>query len=193
MNSEETRFTSDKELFEALKGGHMEAFDQIYKMHRTEFIYAATSKFRAVPKDDIIDAWQDSVISFYEQIRDGKLVYLSCSIRSFLFLLGFRYIIKYKRRYLKETDIQPLEETGIPDMSLIDLDWQSRTQDNLKQLHQAVNQLPDQSRRILYMRFYEQKTVEEIRSIMNYNSSNAVSVTLSRALVKLKELLQHKK
>jgi RNA polymerase sigma-70 factor (ECF subfamily) len=182
----------DQEIFEALKGGQMEAFDQIYKMHRTEFIYAATSKFRAVPQDDIIDAWQDAVISFYEQIRDGRLLNLSCSIRSFIFLLGFRYIIKYKRRHLKEADIQPLEEKGIPDLTHIDLDWESRSQENLNQLHIAVNQLPEQSRRILSMRFFECKTVDEIRSIMNYNSTNAVSVTLSRALVKLKELLEYK-
>lgn len=193
MNSANSRFLSDQEIFEALRGGQMEAFDQIYKMHRTEFIYVAASKFREVPKDDIIDAWQDSVISFFEQIRDRKLVSLSCSIRSFLFLLGFRYIIKYKRHYLKETDFEPFEEKGIPDLSQIELDWESRSKDDLNQLHIAINQLPDQSRRVLSMRFFEHKTIDEIRSIMNYNSTNAVSVTLSRALVKLKELVEHKK
>lgn len=193
MNSANSSFLSDQEIFEALRSGQMEAFDQIYKMHRTEFIYVAASKFREVPKDDIIDAWQDSVISFFEQIRDRKLVSLSCSIRSFLFLLGFRYIIKYKRHYLRETDFEPLEVKGIPDLSQIGLDWESRSQENLNQLHSAINQLPDQSRRVLSMRFFEHKTIDEIRSIMNYNSTNTVSVTLSRALVKLKELIEHKK
>lgn len=54
----------------------------------------------------------------------------------------------------------------------------------------AVEQLPVQSRRLLVMRYMEGKSIDEIMKEMNYNSGNAVSVTLSRSLKKLKEMLE---
>ena len=54
-------------------------------------------------------------------------------------------------------------------------------------LIQAVDELPEQSRRILMQRFVEGKSIPDIMETMGYTSVNAVSVTLSRSLKKLKD------
>ena len=46
----------------------MEAFDQLYSLYRNDFIKAAKYRFNSSRQDDIVDAWQDAVISFYDQI-----------------------------------------------------------------------------------------------------------------------------
>ncbi len=56
-------------------------------------------------------------------------------------------------------------------------------------LKSAVDQLPEKSRQILIKRYLEGKTVPQIIQELGYESENAVSVTLSRGLKKLKELI----
>lgn len=170
----------------------MEAFDRIYDMYRDDFLQSASYKFKFMPKEDIIDAWQDTVISFFEQIRSEKLNTLSCSLRSFLFLLGFRYIIKYKRHYIKESSTDHFDEHTVKEVSLITSEWDEPWNEEKEILQKAVEELPDQSRRILILRYIEGKSIEEIMKLMQYTSVNAVSVTLSRNLKRLKEIIDEK-
>lgn len=189
MSSGERRYKSDQEIIQALKANEMEAFDQIYKIYRNDFIQSAVYKFKMVPREDITDAWQDTVISFYEQIRSGRLTSLSCSIRSFLFLIGYRYIIKFKRDHIKEISVDGFEDNGVKEISIIELDWDKPMFDEKKIMLEVVQQLPEQSRRILKLRYLEGLSIDEIKEAMGYTSSNAVSVSLSRSLSKLRELI----
>ena len=170
----------------------MEAFDRIYDIYRDDFLKSAAFKFRMVPKEDLIDAWQDTLISFFEQIRSNKLNTLSCSMRSFLFLLGFRYIVKYKRHYLRESTTDSFEENATNEASHIEFDWDDPWNDEKKILQHAVEELPEQSRRMLVLRYIDGKSIEEIMAAMQYTSANAVSVTLSRNLKRLKEIVESK-
>jgi RNA polymerase sigma factor (sigma-70 family) len=179
-------------IFQSLKSGQMEAFDRIYDMYMNDFLKSAGYKFNSVPQEDLIDAWQDTVISFFEQIRAGKLTHLTCSIRTFLFLLGFRYIIKYKKRYIKELATDSFEQTEIPETSLIEFDHEEPEDEERQMMLDAVGQLPSQSRKMLVLRYIEGKSIEEIMKAMQYSSVNAVSVTLSRNLKRLKEIIESK-
>lgn len=192
MNSSKSQFEVDQEIFHALRSGNMEAFDRIYDMYRNDFLKSASYKFKFVPKEDIIDAWQDTVISFFEQIRSDRLSSLSCSLRSFLFLLGFRYIIKYKRHYVKESPTEDFDEISIKEVLQISMEGDEQFLEEKELLQKAVEELPDQSRRILKLRYIEGKTIEEIMKLMQYTSVNAVSVTLSRNLKRLKEIIDNK-
>jgi len=182
--------SEDQLIFNALKAGQMEAFDRIYDLYRDEFLRSASFKFNRVPLEDLVDSWQDSVISFFEQIRSGRLTNLSCSIKTFLFLIGYRYIIKYKRHYLKELASEPLADELNSDLSVLEASWDGSVDEDTVMLMRAVEQMPVQSRRLLLLRYIEGKRIEEIMKEMNYNSANAVSVTLSRSLKKLKEMLE---
>jgi RNA polymerase sigma-70 factor (ECF subfamily) len=168
----------------------MEAFDRIYDMYKEDFIESAAFKFRYVPREDLIDAWQDTVISFFEQVRSDKLHTLTCSLRSFLFLLGYRYIIKYKRHYLKESATGSFEENTMLEVENIELEepWNEEKE----MLQTAVQELPEQSRRMLILRYIQEMSIEEIMVEMKYSSANAVSVTLSRNLKRLKDIIAQK-
>jgi RNA polymerase sigma-70 factor (ECF subfamily) len=170
----------------------LEVFDQIYDDYKADFIRSASRKFPAVPTEDLIDAWQDTVISFYEQVQSAKLRILSCSIRTFLFLLGYRYIIKYKRHYLKETSTDVQSEEFMAEVSMVEAQWNDPWEDEKEIMIKAVSELPPQSRKMLMLRYQDGKSIDEIKDEMQYSSTNAVSVTLSRNLKKLKEIIESK-
>ena len=191
MNSAKFKYKNDQEILIALKSGQMDAFDQLYSMYRDDFLKVASYKFSLVPKEDILDSWQDTIISFYEQIRSGKLVQLTCTVRNFLFLLGFRYIIKYKRHFFQEF-ISDHESDNNLQVTQIELDWDKPWSDEIPILHELLKMLPEQSRRILVLRYLEEKSIDEIKIELNYYSSNAVSVSLTRSLNKLRDLFLNK-
>lgn len=170
----------------------MEAFDRIYDLYMDDFLKSAGYKFNSVPQEDLIDAWQDTIISFFEQIRSGRLTNLSCSMKTFLYLLGFRYILKYKKKYIKEVSTDTFEHSEIPEEVFQTFDYVEPAQEERQMMLDAVGQLPSQSRKILMLRYIEGKSIEEIMKTMQYTSVNAVSVTLSRNLKKLREILGSK-
>lgn len=179
-------------IFQDLKAGKMEAFDRIYDLYMDDFLKSAGYKFNSVPQEDLIDAWQDTIISFFEQIRSGRLTNLSCSMKTFLYLLGFRYILKYKKKYIKEVSTDTFEHSEIPEEVFQTFDYVEPAQEERQMMLDAVGQLPSQSRKILMLRYIEGKSIEEIMKTMQYTSVNAVSVTLSRNLKKLREILGSK-
>lgn len=188
LNPGKLRYKDDYEILEALRLGNVDAFDQIYIMYREDFLKNAAYKFNQIPKEDLVDAWQDSVIAFFTQIRSGKINNLSCSLRSYLFLIGYRYIIKYNRRYIKESSIESVQTELNSQSSILELEWEKPFAEEKEILNTVLELLPEQTRRMLVLRYIEEKTIEEIKQELNYSSPNAVSVSLSRGLAKLRAL-----
>ncbi len=75
------------------------------------------------------------------------------------------------------------------DQSINVLENEEMIEEKHNTLKAAINELPEKSRQILILRFMEGKTIPQIMQEMGYTSENAVSVTLSRGLKKLKELI----
>ncbi len=168
----------------------MQAFDQIYLLYRDDFVKTARHRFSSTPEADIVDAWQDSLVSFFEQISSGRLHTLTCSIKSFLYLIGFRYIMKAHHSNLK-TDYMESFSDQLENLHFAEeMDLIPELNEDQILLNTRINELPEQGKRMLILRYLGGKSIPEIAKEMNYHSENSVSVTLSRTLKKLKELLE---
>src|SRR5690606_18306225 len=73
-------------------------------------------RFPFVPVQDMEDAWEEAMISFYRQIQAKKLTQLTCSVKSFLFLIGRRQLNHIRRKtgntILTENPIEDHAETS---------------------------------------------------------------------------------
>jgi len=188
MNSEKP---SADLLLVALREGDMSVLDNIYDRYRDDFLRWGTSRFRNARRDDLLDAWQDAVIMFYEQVRDGKLTQLTCEIKTFLFLIASRRLMKTLK---KSERIDLVEEFHVNVRIIESINGFEEDEDETKRqiLQEAVQALPEQSKQTLTLRYVDGKSVSEIKKLMNYASENVVSATLSRTLKKLKETIQEK-
>ncbi|HUR30119.1 MAG TPA: hypothetical protein VMZ69_01735, partial [Saprospiraceae bacterium] len=81
-------------LLLSLSQGNMAVLDQLYDDHRDDFLRWAGQRFHVKNRDDLLDAWHDTMIMFYEQVRDKKLVHLTCEIKTYLFTIGYRRLLK---------------------------------------------------------------------------------------------------
>ena len=85
-------------LLQSLAGGDMSVLDRLYDAHRDDFLRWAGHRFVVKNRDDLLDAWHDTMIMFYEQVRDRKLTHLTCEIKTYLFTIGYRRLLKIFKR-----------------------------------------------------------------------------------------------
>jgi len=183
----QTEKSSPDLLLQALATGDMAVLDQIYDTYRDDFLRWAKSKFPTAGRDDLLDAWHDTMIMFYEQVRDQKLTHLTCELKSYLFLIGNRRLIKMHKKAEKTDLVDEIDANIQIEESINALEWEEMDDVRRTLLTQAVDELPEQSKRILIQRYVEGKSIPVIMEAMGYTSVNAVSVTLSRSLRQLKE------
>ena len=179
-------------LIHSLANGDMGVLDDIYDKYRDDFLAWATSRFHGVQRDDLLDAWHDTMIMFYEQVRDRKLTQLTCEVRTYLFLIGYRRLLTMHKKAARTDLVEEVDANIQLPESINDIEWEEFDQERYTLLVSAVAQLPEQSRQILIQRYVEGKSVPAIMQAMGYTSVNAVSVTLSRAMKRLKEIIAEK-
>ena len=180
-------------LLQSLAAGDMSILDRLYDAHRDDFLRWAGNRFVVKNRDDLLDAWHDTMIMFYEQVRDRKLTHLTCEIKTYLFTIGYRRLLKIFKRNEKIDLVEEFDANNDIDESINVLENEKMQEEHQSILHEAVKELPEKSRQILVMRFMEGKSIPQIMAQMGYESENAVSVTLSRGLKKLKEIITERK
>ena len=164
----------------------MHALDEVYDAYRNDFLKWAAQKVHVPSRDDLIDAWHDTMIMFYEQVRDRKLTVLTCELKTFLFLIGYRRLLKMHKKAEKTDLVDEIDANKSIDENINVWEWDDMEAEKRQILMTAVNELPEQSRQILVLRFIEGMSVAEIMEAMDYKSVNTVSATLSRILKRLK-------
>lgn len=172
--------------------GKMEVLDQVYASYKPAFLNWARQRYPSTNQQDIVDSWHDAVIAFYEQVISKKLTVLTCELKTYLFTIGYRSLIK------KHKKIQRIIEDTEIDKHLISasLNLFFEVEDPLKEqkeiLLKEINELPTQSQQILMLRFIDGKSLKDISEIVNYKSLNVLSATISRSLKILKNKIQGK-
>jgi RNA polymerase sigma factor (sigma-70 family) len=166
-----------------LKISDSKTIEQVYKTHRKAFIFFG-SKYGLV-EDDLLDIYQDAIIAFIENLRKGHLENLQADIKTYLFSIG-KYLIFNKLKSKNDTS-KPLEE--LPDTFV----WEELEEDKealFTEMSAGLEQLGEQCYKILTMFYYEEKKLDEIQKILNYEQKDVLKSQKSRCLNHLKKLLK---
>ncbi|MBK8451704.1 MAG: sigma-70 family RNA polymerase sigma factor [Saprospiraceae bacterium] len=108
---------------ELLSGNNDVPLKKLYDSYRDDFLAWASKRFTKLNKEDFLDAFQDSLIAFYEKVKSGKIKTLSIDIRTFLFGIGERRIINNLRNNSKIEYTDNLEQYSTKLQEIIQFDW----------------------------------------------------------------------
>lgn len=175
-------------LIDTLRAGAPDAFEQLYASYREEFFSWAGRRFEA-GRQDMEDAWQDAVVSLYQQICEDRLPPLTCSIRTWLFAIGFRRLLNNHRKLKRITwkdNIDDALMNGLAEAA----EHKAEDTERSQKLHRALEGLSGQCREMLVERYYHERSLEYVQARWQFNSANTTSASLSRCLKKLKQLLR---
>ncbi len=185
---------SDHDLIEAVKNGDEAAFAEVvrrYKNPITNYLYRFLNDY-----EEAVDLAQETFVRVYFAIDRYHTGYaFSTYIYRIATNLAISEIRRRKRRKLlsltglfqaepdDETEFQPPDERALPEDEVIE-DEQSRV------IMKAIAALPEKYRIPIILRDIEERSYEEIASIMELGLGTTKS-RISRARALLKEKLKH--
>ncbi|MCK8521357.1 sigma-70 family RNA polymerase sigma factor [Aquimarina sp. D1M17] len=180
--------SKDVILLEELKRGSDDAFKKVYQDNRTKFLSFA--KKYGLESQDILDIYQDSYITLYENIVSGKLIELSSTLSTYLISIGkYKILERLRKNKHKVNDESIFNFYNENDASIeaFDLEFEKLTTKE-ELLAMYFDQLGEKCKAILIMFYYKKYSIKEIMSFGNYNSENVVKSQKSRCLKTLKQL-----
>ncbi len=178
---------TEADIISKIKNGDRQILQQIYKTYKDEFI-GWILKVRNVSKNDAEDLFQISVVTFYENIINSKLVELTSSVKSYIFSIG-----KNKAMELHRLNKKELLFENLPIMDHVDSSDESKEsklflESRIEQLSLLLDNISERCRKLLKMFYYEKKSMNEIQHEFSFNSSAVAKNEKYKCLSRLKSM-----
>lgn len=181
----------DNENIKKLKAQDQNAFNQFYLQTVDMFFRYINANYSIVKQDA-----EDIISDFYVKFREWVKSYKEDQSFTAYFRTIFKNTIKdffKKNSDMPFTELQTDEEgESFEDTLVDDIDLTKLLEDDFKfdQIQKAMKRLDDISKDVIYFRFIEEKTNEEI-SLLTWVSNELIRQRLSRAIKQLKKLLEN--
>lgn len=179
----------DTEHIKKLKQQDQNAFNQFYLQTVDMFFRYINANYFIAQQDA-----EDIISDFYVKFREWVKSYKEDQSFSAYFWTIFKNTIKdffKKNSDTPFTDLQQNDEwEQFEDTLVDDVDITKLLENDFKfeQIEKAMKRLDDVSKDIIYFKFIEEKTNEEI-SLITWTSNDMIRQRLSRAIKQLKKLL----
>lgn len=159
-----------------LKDGNRKTIEILYLKYKSGFLLFL-SKYE-LSDDDKLDIYQDSVIALIENARKGLLDDLKVELKTYLFSIG--KFMAFRR--LKQIPESPLEN----------IEWyEVEKEDFSEELETGLKKLGKRCYEILRLFYYEEKKLDEIQSLLEYEKKEVLKSQKSRCLKQLKEIIEN--
>lgn len=177
---------SDNHIIAQIRKGGQEELGMIYEEHRSEFLNWITKAFHC-SADDSKDIYQLSILIFYDNVRSGKLEHLVSSIKTYLFAIGKNVAKENMRKARRNIPIN--QEKWLKEY-LIDEPDTSGEADRFSIAKKALQNLGQPCQKLIELFYYEKKTMEDIRSIMNYKNAETAKNQKCKCMARLRKLFE---
>jgi RNA polymerase sigma-70 factor (ECF subfamily) len=140
--------------------------------------------FRVNSREEAEDIAAQTFMRAWDHIADGKDV---SNIQGFLYRIAGNLIIDHYRKNKDKREVSiddPKFTIDIPDRS--DMTEHIDTGIMLQEIREKVNELPENYREVVTLKYLDDLSIKEIAEIMD-TSENNISVRLHRGIEKLKE------
>ncbi len=176
-------------LLDSIKSGNSKTLEKLYDENRKPFIIWS-SQFYQCDEEDAIEVFQKAFTIFYFNVKDGKLVELTSSIKTYLFSIGknlFRE--KFRDKHNKVVDIDDTAYSGVInekiDGNILDEYQKEHQREVVKKL---LDEIGDPCKTLLTLIFIHSYSVDAVVEEMNYSDERVVRKRKSLCLKKMREI-----
>ena len=177
---------SENEILERIRLGGQSELGIIYEEYRSEFIQWITKEFLC-SIDDSKDIYQLSILIFYDNVKSGKLEHLVSSIKTYLFGIGKNVARENMRKAKRNTPIN--QEKWLKEY-LIDEPDNPVEEDVFMTAKNALEKLGQPCQKLIELFYYEKKSMEEIKDLMNYKNSETAKNQKCKCMARLRKLFE---
>lgn len=176
----------DQYLIDRLRQRDLKTLDKIYLTYKEEFFLFAR-KLNA--KESVVaDIYQETIISLYENVQNGKLNKLTSTLKSYVFAIGkfkiYRHLDKTKKLCDEGQIIHVSEEMQVFESEGLE--------EQRKVLRESWKELGNKCQQILELFYYKGLTLEEIQEVLQYTSKEVAKSQKYRCMAQLKKLARER-
>ena len=178
-------YEDDQIILEGIKAGDEQILSSLYPLYRDDFIRWANRRFQ-VSAADQLDAYQEAVVILYQNVMEGKLTQLNCSLRTYLFSVGKHLLYKQFQHQQREA---PADQEAL--LTLTDRDLPPGPElltTRQEQLRVAFAKLGDRCRQLLTLFYYCEFGHDAIMYRLNYKNTDTVKSQKLRCMEQLRNL-----
>ncbi len=172
-------------VIKEISSGNKKTLENIYTMYRKGFI-EWTTKTQRISTDEALDVYQQTILSFYENILSGKLSQVRSNIRTYLYAIGKNKIYELHRKQFRIVNINH----AIPDLEDISGDSQEENERLLDLSKTCLNKLGDPCKQILESYYYHRMTMQEIAVALGYKNEQTAKNQKYKCLLRLRDLFR---
>lgn len=178
---------NENSIVERIKQNDTATIKKIYLENKLSFFKLANRY--TIPNEVALDIYQDSIVALVENARKNSIDDLKSSINTYFIGIGKFMIFNYLKAK-KTVDLSEFENTAVTESFSIDDEALNEREVALKK---AYEQLGEQCQKILSLFYFENKKLEEIQTILNYENKDVLKSQKSRCISHLKKSLNPKK
>lgn len=176
-----------KDLLNRIRNGDEPVIDELYIQYRKPFMQWLFKKF-GCSQDDAADIFQETIITFYDNVVSGKLTKLTSAVSTYVFSIGRNKAHEHLRREGKipvSTDEQALRHLAVSE----DTPDKAEKEKILLKVEEALNQLGEPCKSLLERFYYYKMSVKEIVERMDYKNESSARTAKYKCLQRLKSIV----
>lgn len=187
---EQTNIAEANAVLQRLQAGDYSYLKILYKDYRNEFVTWTQRHFNC-EAEDAADVFQDTVIAFYKNVTHGKLTELNSSVKTYLFAIGKRLLLK---KFRTQSRIQLTDWEADPPVEQLDLGiWHTIEHEHQKKIIQtALQQIGEKCQKLILLFYYHRYSTEAVQRELEYNSEGVVRTQKRRCMQALREVIMEK-
>ena len=177
-------------LFTTLKGASFnKELNAIHKECKAPFISHLTIKYPTLSVLDAEEIYDDAILALYQNVKEGKLKELTCSLQTYINRIGEHKTVDLLRQKHLDTEDFPEYET---------LDYCERTEeywvaegDSMEEerkstIYHLIEKLVEPCKKILFSFYYDHCSMDAIAKTMGMASSDVAKTQKNRCMGKVK-------
>jgi len=164
--------------------------NRIYDECKPNFVQHLAIQFSGISMSDIEEIYDDAIMAFYSNIKEGKLTELTCSIQTYINRIGTYKTLDFLKKH-------QLNFERIPDVETIDYcertneywmtEGDSQEEERKNIIYSLIERLVEPCKKILFSFYYDHFSMEMIAQSMGFATPDVAKTQKSRCMAKVKK------
>ena len=175
---------SPQELIQEIRAGNDAALENLYIAERSPFLAWARKHFKC-SDDDAKELYQIIVLIAYDNIIQGRLKEMNCSMKSYLYAIAKN---KWKEWQRARNKIYHFDKPYFSDLLHND-DAPRYSEAVVSKMYKGLQRLGNPCRKLLEAYYYQKLSMTEIAKSMGYKNQSTTKNLKYKCLQRLKKML----
>ena len=179
------------ELIERIKEGDNEVLMELYKQYRNPFINWAIQNFGS-NAEEAKDVFQEVIVSFYSNIKSGRLTSLTSDVKTYLFAIGRFHLVNLYKKNSRQVTFSGLGLINVEEPYESSMENKQEEEHIKETVKNLLNNQCKDCKKVLELYYFKELNMEQIAEEMGYKNANVAKKKKYECLKKVMQSVKNK-